>query len=281
MPVKGGRLLIEGKEPTPLTLNGDGTLTAPIQVTANGFYKLELQTMAGDFVPGSLDYTIDVLDDRPPTITFQKPGRDTKVTAVDEVFTQVQATDDYGVSNIDLHYSVNGQPEKTVVLQAGGKRLREVVAGHTFFLEELALQPGDLVSYYAVARDNGGNGQEAKTDIYFMSVRPFDQTYKQSSQAGRWAEVAVTIRASSPSVRGRWLPARSTSIAIARHCRPIGCRENFATLNLAQGRVAKRSRRSPAASWSETSPRSTPAFRIIARSCRRPRRRCRSPKRSC
>ncbi len=46
MPVKGGRLLIEGKEPTPLTLNGDGTLTAPIQVIANGFYKLELQTRA-------------------------------------------------------------------------------------------------------------------------------------------------------------------------------------------------------------------------------------------
>src|SRR4029078_8579564 len=134
MPVKGGRLLIEGKQPKPLVLNGDGTLSVPIQVVANGFYKLELQTEAGDFIPGSLDYTIDVLDDRPPTIKFEKPGRDTKVTAVDEVFTQVQATHDYGVSSVDLMYSVNGGPEKTIALQAGGKRLREVVAGHTFFL---------------------------------------------------------------------------------------------------------------------------------------------------
>jgi hypothetical protein len=51
MPVKGGRLLIEGKEPTPLTLNADGSLTAPIQVVANGFYKLELQTERGEFIP--------------------------------------------------------------------------------------------------------------------------------------------------------------------------------------------------------------------------------------
>ena len=52
---------------------------------------------------------------------------------------------------------------------------------------------GDLISYYARARDNGGNGQEAKTDIYFMSVRPFDQTYKQAEQAGGLAGLGRTI----------------------------------------------------------------------------------------
>src|SRR5688500_3542867 len=109
MPVKGGRLTIEGKPPVAMTLNADGTLTAPIQVTANGFCKLELHAANDQLVPGSLDYTIDVLDDRPPTIKFEKPGRDTKVSAIEEVFTQVQATDDYGVTNIDLLYSVNGQ----------------------------------------------------------------------------------------------------------------------------------------------------------------------------
>jgi hypothetical protein len=236
MPVKGGRLLIEGKPPTPLTLNGDGTLTAPIQVTANGFYKLELETQSGDFIPGSLDYTIDVLDDRPPTIKFEKPGRDTKVTAVDEVFTQVQATDDYGVSNIDLMYSVNGGPEKTVALQSGGKRLREVVAGHTFFLEELGLKPGDLISYYARAKDNGGNGQEAKTDIYFMTVRPFDQTYKQSEQAGGGGGGGDDP--GELTERQRQVVAGTFNVERDRKTMPASrLRENFATLNLSQGRI--------------------------------------------
>jgi hypothetical protein len=235
MPVKGGRIVIEGKQPTALTLNGDGTLSVPIAVLANGFYKLELQTERGDFIPGSLDYTIDVLDDRPPTITFEKPGRDTKVTAVDEVFTQVKATDDYGVSTIDLMYSVNGGPEKTVSLQAGGKRLREVVAGHTFFLEELGLKPGDLVSYYARARDNGGNGQEAKTDIYFMSVRPFDQTYKQADGAGGGGgsdDPGELTERQRQVIAGTFKVDRDRKTTS-----PNQLRENFATLNLSQGRI--------------------------------------------
>jgi len=234
MPVKGGRLLIEGKEPTILTLNADGTLTGPIQVTTNGFYKLELQTDKGEFIPGSLDYTIDVLDDRPPTIVFEKPGRDTKVTAVDEVFTQVQATDDYGVSTIDLAYSVNGGPEKTVSLHSGGKRLREVSAGHTFFLEELQLKPGDLISYYARARDNGGAGHETKTDIYFMSVRPFDQSYRQAEGGGGGG-------GESPgelTERQRQIVAGTFNVERDRKTTPANrLRENFATLHLSQGGV--------------------------------------------
>jgi len=236
MPVKGGRLSIEGKAPVAMTLGADGTLSAPIQVTVNGFYKLELQAASGDFVPGSLDYTIDVLDDRPPTITFQKPGRDTKVTAVEEVFTQVQATDDYGVSNIDLVYSVNGGPEKTVALQKGGKRLREVVAGHTFYLEEMQLEPGDLVSYYARARDNGGAGQEAKTDIYFMSVRPFDQTYKEAEQAGGGG--GGGDNPGELTERQRQVIAGTFNVDRDRKTMPANrTREGFATLHLSQGRV--------------------------------------------
>jgi hypothetical protein len=147
----------------------------------------------------------------------------------------VQATDDYGISSIDLTYSANGGPEKTVALQSGGKRLREVVAGHTFFLEELGLKPGDLVSYYARAKDNGGNGQEAKTDIYFMSVRPFDQTYKQADQAGGGdggdgpGELTERQR---QVVAGTFNVERDRKTTA-----PNRLRENFATLNLSQGRI--------------------------------------------
>jgi hypothetical protein len=59
----------------------------------------------------------------------------------------------------------------------------EVTAGHTFFLEEWELQPGDLISYYVVARDNRtGSGEEAVSDIYFIDVRPFRRDYSQAEQ---------------------------------------------------------------------------------------------------
>ena len=111
------------------------------------------------------------------------------------------------------------------------------MAGHTFFLEELGLKPGDLVSYYARARDNGGNGQEAKTDIYFMSVRPFDQTYKQSEQAGGGGGGGGDDPGELTE-RQRQVVAGTFNVDRDRKTTPANrLRENFATLNLSQGRV--------------------------------------------
>src|SRR5262249_18304614 len=142
---------------------------------------------------------------------------------------------DDGVSTIDLMYSVNGGPEKTVSLQAGGKRLREVVAGHTFFLEELGLKPGDLVAYYARARDNGGSGQDAKTDIYFLTVRPVDQTDKQAEGGGGGGggdDPGELTERQKQVVAGTFNVERDRKTTP-----PNRLRENYATLNLAQGRV--------------------------------------------
>src|SRR5690348_17794191 len=61
-----------------------------------------------------------------------------------------------------------------------------MTAGHTFSLEDFKLQPGDVVSYYARATDNDAvsGAKTASTDIYFMTVRPFAQDYKQEQGGG-------------------------------------------------------------------------------------------------
>ena len=90
-------------------------------------------------------YTVDALEDQPPTVTFEKPKRDVQANPVEEVFVQARADDDYGVKQLDLVYSVNGGPEKAINLYGNGaKTLKEVSAGHTVYLEELGVKPGDL-----------------------------------------------------------------------------------------------------------------------------------------
>ena len=44
-----------------------------------------------------------------------------------------------------------------------------------------ALEPGDVISYYAVASDRG---REVQTDLYFVEVQPFDRSFTQSTQGG-------------------------------------------------------------------------------------------------
>jgi len=188
VPTSGGRLIVEGGDTLKLvpTEDGGGKLMAMLRVNQPGFYKVELQGPDGRMVTGSLNYTIDVLPDRPPTVQFTKPGRDSKVLSVDEVYTEVRAEDDYGVAKVDLHFSVNGGPDQTMSLHDGTKAIKDISAGYTFMLEGLKLEPGDVVSYYAHATDNNAvtGAQGASTDIYFLQVRPYENDYRQQQGGG-------------------------------------------------------------------------------------------------
>jgi DNA repair exonuclease SbcCD ATPase subunit len=176
--VPGGSLRVEGKEPMPLEPGESGSLSATLNVDADGFYRIELQGFDGNSRPASPDYAIEVLSDQPPSVSITKPGRDSKVSPIEEVFAEVKAEDDYGLSKVELVYSVNGSEEKVVPLYGGGQK-KEMVAGHTFFLEDFGLAPGDFISYFARATDAGGS-RIATTDIYFIEARPFDRRYSQA-----------------------------------------------------------------------------------------------------
>ena len=105
----------------------------------------------------------------------------TRATSVEEVFTQAKAEDDYGVLSLDLYFAVNGGEEKKVDLQKlKGESAREMTGAHTFFLEEFGPQPGDLISYYAKARDAH---KETTSDIYFIEVKPFEKSSDSRSKA--------------------------------------------------------------------------------------------------
>src|SRR5262247_332238 len=186
MKTKGGRIALSDKETVPLTVEADGTLTASFKADQDGSYHVELDAPNGERVAASPQYTIDVLTDRAPTVTFARPGRDTSASSIEEVYVEASADDDYGVKNLELVYSVNGGAEKVVPLFNGSKRLPAVSAGHTFYLEELGVKSGDSVSYYARATDNNGveGAQQASSDLYFVRVRPFDQKFRQAQSMG-------------------------------------------------------------------------------------------------
>jgi len=235
MKVAGGRLQVEGEEARPMTVADDGTLVATFPVQKDGFYRVAFPGRDGRMAAGSPDYTIDVLADQPPTVTFLKPGRDAKVTSIEEVFTEMRAEDDYGVGRAELVYSVNGGPEKSVVLHQGHGR-KSVSAGHTFFLEELSLEPGDFISYFGRAADESAARQTTTTDIYFMEVRPFAKEYKQAEERGaRGAPGGDSSGALS--YQQRQIIAATFKIVRDRRAADKQAAEDLATLALVQGRL--------------------------------------------
>lgn len=173
----------EGHESVPLTANADGTLSAQFKAQHDGFYHIELDAAGGERLPASPQYTVDLLSDLAPTVKLSKPGRDTDATPVQEFFVEAQADDDYAVKNLQLVYSVNGGPEKTIRLFDGARPVAEVTAGHTFYMEELGVKAGDSVSYYAKATDNDAvaGAKQATSDIFFLRIRPFDKNFKPAT----------------------------------------------------------------------------------------------------
>jgi hypothetical protein len=185
---KSGRIVRGERDQVPLGANADGTLSGSFDVRDDGIYRIDLASPAGNLVTASPQYTIDALDDEAPVVSFSKPSRDLRATSIDEVFVEARADDDFGVARLDLVYAVNGGVERSVRLASGaGTPAKEVTAGHTFFLEELGLQPGDVVSYFARAADNDTvkGAKSATSDIYFVQIQPFRKDYRAAeSQAG-------------------------------------------------------------------------------------------------
>ena len=234
---KAGRLVLDGKDTIPLAVADSGRLQGELTVSRSGFYKVELADAAGRYVPASLDYAIDMLSDGAPSVSITKPGRDSKVSSLEEVFIEARAEDDFGVHGLELVYSVNGGEVKKVSLH-DGRGLKDISAGHTLYLEEMKLQPGDLISYFASASDGDRAGAKtATTDIYFLEVRPFTREYRQA-EAGGAGGARGDASPAALSQRQREIVAATFRVVRDRAATSEKeTRENVSTILLSQGRL--------------------------------------------
>src|SRR4051794_6736375 len=240
MATPDGKILLSEGGALPLTRQADGSLTGSFPIKTQGFYRIELTGPHGEKVEASPQYTIDVLDDQPPSVHFTKPGRDSQASPVEELFLEARADDDFGVKSLQLFYSVNGSSPKSVNLY-GGKAMTEVTGAHTIYLEELGLKPGDFVSYYAKASDTDSvQGTKTTTsDIYFVQIRPFKKDYKPAqSQAQMGGGGGGGQQVGQLSQQQREIVAATFNIVRDKaKTKPDKYRENVVFLNLAQAKL--------------------------------------------
>ena len=92
----------------------------------------------------------------------------------------VEGQDDFGLNELALHYSVNGERGENR-LAAEEKGLKTASGSTTISLEDFKLSPGDLVSLYATSRDAHSM---ARTDMFFVQAEPFER--RLFAIAGVW-----------------------------------------------------------------------------------------------
>ncbi|MGB2637276.1 MAG: hypothetical protein WAM58_25325, partial [Candidatus Acidiferrum sp.] len=178
-PLKDGQLTLDDGQVIPLKSGAANTYKGSIHLQKDGAYHLA-ETDEGQQVRLSEDYFIATDKALPPEIAIERPGGDYRASPIEEVTVGVKAADQFGLHDVHLHYSVNGAPNHDVdLLKSPGAKSAD--GSFTLPLEDFKLVPGDLVSLYATARDGHS---EARTDIAFIQVEPFEREFSQSQQSG-------------------------------------------------------------------------------------------------
>jgi hypothetical protein len=179
-PLQGGQIQLDSGEKIQLTPTANNRYRGTIKMDHDGVYHVA-GVADGQTVRVSEDFFIEARKPNPPQIALVRPGHgDYHASPIEEVTVAAKASGEYGLKNVELHYSINGGPETTLnLLRQKGEKQAD--GSTTLSLENFKLVPGDLISVYAIAKDANA---ESHTDILFVQAEPFEREYSQSQVMG-------------------------------------------------------------------------------------------------
>src|SRR3954467_2462078 len=194
-PVVQGRLAFgDGRSALPLSA-ANRPLESTLTLKGEASYRVALVDADGLSSQG-VEYFIRVMDDRPPVVHILRPSGDQQITPLDEVPIEARADDDFGIASLDMVYSVAGGPEKVVPFTTLGETDLARIGSRMLAAEDLKVKPGDVIAYYARARDvaRAKASTLVTSEIFFLEVKPFNEEYSLAqSQAGLSASTGTQI----------------------------------------------------------------------------------------
>ena len=168
IPVLGGKQVAIPMRPQGQNniVTGEFTLTEAVAFSASVRDVNDLESLEprqGRF---------NILPDERPRLFVLEPGRDAVATPSIRVPVRVEATDDYGITQVawlrGLNRSIERPFNMKFVLKSGPQ---SVEATSAFDFDKLGVRPGDVIEYYFEAADNYPKGPNvALSRIYRIQI---------------------------------------------------------------------------------------------------------------
>ncbi|NIO18928.1 DUF4175 family protein [bacterium] len=189
-PIRKGFLLTDDGKRLPLKIERDLYLKEGLVLTGERVYWVEVEDNQGYTNPRPIKHYIRTLLDSPPQIKIIAPGSDLTVSEKSKVELAYEASDDFGLTQIDLVYQkLRGesyqsmQPERKRIERfepAVGQKLRD----YQWELENLQLRPGELISYYLEAWDNDAisGPKSSLSQTYYLEVFSYLKEHEEIEQ---------------------------------------------------------------------------------------------------
>ncbi len=174
-------------------------LTGAIDIPAGGVtgFSVLLLDQRGLRSRDEVVYRIDIVPDRAPTVSLTHPTRKEElVTAQGQLLIAFEASDDFGIGNVAIHYKAAGSDEvKSIPLDLEGKTPKTLRRRYEWKLAELQppLAEGASLEYWIEARDGNdvtGPGVTL-TDRFFAKV--VSETEKRADLMGRLDDFLNTL----------------------------------------------------------------------------------------
>jgi hypothetical protein len=175
----GGELTVRttdgGTQRIPLQLDAKSALAAnaPLKLVRPGDFRLALTATDGQTNPDAAHGKIVIEKDQRPSVWFTFPAQDLMVTPDMKVPLRLQAEDDNGVQQVEVHRIINDLSDSPRDFSAapGASPVKKVGETVEMDMGALGVRPGDQITYHATAYDNApGKPNIGESETYTIKV---------------------------------------------------------------------------------------------------------------
>jgi hypothetical protein len=167
----------------PLTVQTNRAVAnlAQFALLASKTYDLQLIDAEGRTNKVPAQFVFEALTNRTPEFHLASPRGDIRPSPLEEVPFEGTVWDDFGVKKYGVGYTIPGKETTFIELGSNAPAKEKKEFKHLLRLENLGVQPDELVAWFLWADDVGPDGQIRRStgDLYFGEVRPFEEVFRE------------------------------------------------------------------------------------------------------
>src|SRR6266568_2319957 len=185
-PVISARLVARDQDRTAILVlavetNRPVAVLKQFPLEASRTYELQLLDADGRTNKTPAQFVFNVLKNRPPELRLASPSGDLRPSPLEEITFEGTVWDDFCVRAYGLAYALAGEETRFVELGTAVPADQKRAFKHLLRLEDLGVQPDQLLSWFLWADDIGPDGllRRATGDLFFAEVRPFEEIFRE------------------------------------------------------------------------------------------------------
>jgi hypothetical protein len=153
-PVKYAHLVAKDGTKIPLEVDAKKPLATLRDMTVQQSHNFELALIDPEGRTSKIpaQFNVEALPNRRPELKFVTPRGDVRVSPIEEVAFRTESWDDFGLSRYGISYTLSGKEAKEVELGHETRPDEKQQAAHLLKLEELGVNPDELISWFLWAR---------------------------------------------------------------------------------------------------------------------------------